>query len=167
MCGSGNNGGDGAVAARYLSHVCDTTVLLLASPDRIRSDEARRNWERLEGTPAKLLVAEDAAKLKRSSGVIKGSDVVVVAIIGTGMQGGAVKEPYATAIEMINASRAVKVAVDLPSGLDPGSGVVGRPTVKADVTLALHLPKAGLKGRPEYTGEVVVVPIGIRGGKDR
>ena len=37
-----------------------------------------------------------------------------------------------------------------------------RPTVRADITLALHLPKAGLKGNEEFTGQVVVVPIGIR-----
>ena len=63
---------------------------------------------------------------------------------------------------MVNGSKGVKVAVDLPSGIDPATGTASQPSVRADVTLALHLPKVGLRGREEYTGEVVVVPIGIR-----
>ena len=91
------------------------------------------------------------------------AEVIVVAIFGTGVKGGVVKEPYASAISMVNASRAVKVAVDLPSGIDPATGAASDPTVRADYTVALHLPKVGLRGREEFTGEVVVVPIGIRG----
>ena len=88
--------------------------------------------------------------------------MVVVAIFGTGVKGGVVNEPYATAISLVNGSKGVKVAIDLPSGIDPATGAASRPTVRADVTLALHLPKVGLRGREEFTGEVVVVPIGIR-----
>jgi hydroxyethylthiazole kinase-like uncharacterized protein yjeF len=167
VCGSGNNGGDGLVAARRLSKACDTKVVLLTNPERIRSEEARRNWERLAATSALVAVAEDTETLRRRSGLIMGSDLVVDSILGTGVRGGAMREPLATAIGMINASTATKVAVDVPSGLDPNTGVAGHPTVKADVTLALHLPKTGLRGRSEYTGEVVVLPIGIGGGRGR
>jgi NAD(P)H-hydrate epimerase len=96
------------------------------------------------------------------SKMIAEADVIVVAIFGTGVKGGVVKEPYSTAISLVNAARGVKVAVDLPSGIDPATGAASRPSVRADVTVALHLPKVGLKGRGEFTGEVVVVPIGIR-----
>ncbi len=163
VCGGGNNGGDGLVAARYLSARCPVKVVLLTAPERIRTEEARENWRTLSGTRAELHVADDAASLAQSSGVIADADVIVVAIFGTGVKGGVVNEPYATAITMVNASRGVKVAVDLPSGIDPGTGEASRPSVRADVTLALHLPKIGLRGREEFTGEVVVVPIGIRG----
>ena len=77
------------------------------------------------------------------------------------MKEGIVREPYATAISMINGAGVAKVAIDLPSGIDPATGAASRPAVKADVTVALHRPKIGLKGREEFTGEVVVVPIGI------
>ena len=166
VCGGGNNGGDGSVAARYLSKACETKVVLLTSPQKIRTPEARKNWEKLGKTAALRYVAEDTATLKMSRGLIEKADVIVVAMLGTGMRGGVVKEPLSTAIEIINEARAVKVAVDLPSGLDPNSGAAALPTLKADVTLALHLPKIGLEGRPEYTGEIVVLPIGIRGRKE-
>jgi NAD(P)H-hydrate repair Nnr-like enzyme with NAD(P)H-hydrate epimerase domain len=64
-------------------------------------------------------------------------------------------------MDMINRSGAKKVAVDVPSGLDPGSGAASRHTVRADVTVTFHRPKVGLRGREGYTGQVVVAPIGI------
>jgi hydroxyethylthiazole kinase-like uncharacterized protein yjeF len=165
VCGGGNNGGDGFVAARHLAGRHAVDVILLASPDKIRTEEARENWRALQGTGARLHVAEDAAALGDEAGLFAHADVIVVAIFGTGVKGGVVKEPYASAISMVNASRAAKVAVDLPSGIDPATGAASDPTVRADYTLALHLPKVGLRGRGEFTGEVVVVPIGIRGGR--
>jgi NAD(P)H-hydrate epimerase len=163
VCGGGNNGGDGMVAARYLLKRYRVDVVLLTNPNRVRSEEARENWRALAGTKVALHVAEDLAGVSENSSVFSKSDLIVVAIFGTGVKEGAVREPYATAISMINRSKAAKVAIDLPSGIDPATGAASRPAVKADVTVALHLPKIGLKGREEFTGEVVVVPIGIRG----
>jgi hydroxyethylthiazole kinase-like uncharacterized protein yjeF len=162
VCGGGNNGGDGFVAARYLSASCKVKVILLTSPERIRTEEARQNWVALAGTRAEIHVAAETPTLAGLSTAIVEADVVVAAIFGTGVKGGKVNEPYATAISLVNGSKGVKVAVDLPSGIDPATGSASRPTVRADVTLALHLPKVGLRGREEYTGEVVIVPIGIR-----
>jgi ADP-dependent NAD(P)H-hydrate dehydratase / NAD(P)H-hydrate epimerase len=162
LCGGGNNGGDGFVAARYLSVSCKVKVVLLTTPERIRTEEARESWQALADTEAELHVADETSALVGLSGAIEKADVIVAAIFGTGVKGGVVKEPYATAISLVNGSKGVKVAVDLPSGIDPATGAVSIPSVRADVTLALHLPKVGLKERAEFTGEVVVVPIGIR-----
>jgi NAD(P)H-hydrate epimerase len=85
---------------------------------------------------------------------------VVDAILGTGTRGG-LRELAATAASMINGTKAVKVAVDTPSGLDPLTGETPGIVVKADLTIALHAAKVGLRERDEYTGEVIVVPIGI------
>jgi NAD(P)H-hydrate epimerase len=162
VCGGGNNGGDGFVAARYLSARCRVEVVLLTAPERIRTEEARENWHALAGTEAELHVADETSALVGLSSAITEADVIVVAMFATGLKGGIVNEPYATAISLVNGSKGVKVAVDLPSGIDPATGAASRPSVRADVTLALHLPKVGLKERAEFTGEVVVVPIGIR-----
>jgi NAD(P)H-hydrate epimerase len=142
-------------------------VVLLTAPERIRTEEARENWQALAGTKAELHVADETSALVGLSNAITEADVIVVAMFGTGVKGGVVNEPYATAISLVNGSKGVKLAVDLPSGIDPATGAASRPSVRADFTLVLHLPKVGLKDRKEYTGEVVVVPIGIRSDSRR
>jgi hydroxyethylthiazole kinase-like uncharacterized protein yjeF len=162
VCGGGNNGGDGLVAARYLSGKCEVKVVMLTRPDKIRTAEARENWSALSGARVEVRLADTTESLMESSRLITDAEVVVAAIFGTGVKGGAVAEPYATAISLVNSSTGARVAVDLPSGIDPGTGAASQPSVRADITLALHLPKVGLKGREEFTGELVVLPIGIR-----
>lgn len=162
VCGTGNNGGDGFVAARRLSRELRVRVLLLAAdPSMIKTVEARTNFERLAGEPVEVSCAGDLETLADRAGWIADAGVILDAIFGTGVKG-EIREPMASAIRLINESKAVKVAIDLPSGLDPASGEVSAGgAVRADLTVALHRPKTGLRGRDGYTGELVVVPIGI------
>ncbi|HLQ03897.1 MAG TPA: NAD(P)H-hydrate epimerase [Nitrososphaerales archaeon] len=161
VAGSGNNGGDGFVAARHLAaRGSKVKVLLLSSPEAIRTKEAETNWKRLSESPVEMLVARDGSELTRLGSEFERAEIVIDAIFGTGIRG-EVREPHATAIRLLNASRAKKVALDIPSGLDPLTGEAKGTTVKADVTIALHKAKVGLRRRSEFTGQVVVVPIGI------
>ncbi len=154
FCGTGNNGGDGLVAARYLRSMgADVKVVLLGKEDEIKTEEARKNWKRFEG---EKIQAKEPGELQR----IKNPDAVVDAIFGTGIKG-RVREPARTAIKLINGLECYKVSVDIPSGLDPLTGEVHDVAVRANATVALHMPKIGLKGREEFTGEVYVAPIGI------
>lgn len=159
VCGTGNNGGDGFVVARYLKRDWSVLVLLLGTPYGIRTEEAKKNWERVQEL---VVPVTDVEGLRAHRKFFDRADVIVAAITGTGVRGG-LREPAATAVEMINASRAAKVAVDVPSGLDPLTGEVSGAVVRADLTVALHRPKVGTRGKDEYTGEVVVVQIGIGG----
>jgi hydroxyethylthiazole kinase-like uncharacterized protein yjeF len=164
VAGSGNNGGDGLVTARYLSDAgVDTTVLLLVMPERIKTDIARKNFERLRDTLASVRLVSSKTALRRQRREFKGASIIIDAIFGTGIKGG-VKEPMAEAIRMINGSQGAKVALDIPSGLDPLTGEAAGEVVRADLTISLHRAKAGLRNRREYTGEVLVVPIGIPEG---
>jgi hydroxyethylthiazole kinase-like uncharacterized protein yjeF len=161
VAGSGNNGGDGFVAARYLAAIgSKVKVLLLSSPDSIRTKEAETNWKRLGETTVEVLIARDGNELSKLRREFERAEIVIDAIFGTGIRG-EVREPHATAIRLLNESRARKVALDIPSGLDPTSGEAKGTAVKADVTIALHKAKVGLRRRSEFTGEVVVVSIGI------
>ncbi len=158
VCGTGNNGGDGFVVARYLKKKgWSVLVLLLGLPSAIKTPEARANWVRVESS---VVPVEDTKKLLASLKYFDRSDVIVDAIVGTGVSGG-LRDPAATAAAAMNASGAAKVAVDVPSGLDPESGDAKGEVVRADLTVALHGAKVGLRGRDEYAGEVVVVSIGI------
>ncbi len=161
LAGNGNNGGDGMVAARYLSALTGScAVILLCAPSGIKTEEARKNFERLVGRPVRIHAVAAVAELLELSRIVESAEIILDAILGTGVKG-PVRELQAEAIRMINRSKGEVVALDLPSGLDPLTGDASDVCVKADLTMALHRAKVGLRGRAEFTGELVVIPIGI------
>jgi ADP-dependent NAD(P)H-hydrate dehydratase / NAD(P)H-hydrate epimerase len=157
VCGKGNNGGDGLVAARALREMgFEVEVLLLAPGDQL-SDDAKVNLERLDG--AREVAPEEIGA------AIAGTGVVVDAIFGTGFAG-TPRDPAASAIEAMNEADAPIVATDVASGVNAGSGEVEGRAVAADLTVTFHAPKLGHWVAPgkEHTGELRVAPIGIPDG---
>lgn len=154
--GMGNNGGDGLVMARHLAgHGARVTVRLLGSPDSIKTEESRWNWSILEKMPSVKLVSGDGA----GCGDAK-PDIIIDGILGTGITGD-IREPYASAIRHINESGCFKVAVDVPSGLDPQTGEAANVCAKCDLTVTFHRVKQGIPKRPDLTGELHAERIGI------
>jgi hydroxyethylthiazole kinase-like uncharacterized protein yjeF len=155
VCGKGNNGGDGLVAARRLAQAGHEVEALLLWPAGELSGDAAANLERLEA-PVRGLRPEDAADALARSGV------VVDAIFGTGFAG-APRAPADAAIAAINACGAPVVAADIASGVDASSGEVEGTAVEADVTVSFHAAKLGHRIAPgkSHTGELRVAAIGI------
>jgi NAD(P)H-hydrate epimerase len=153
--GLGNNGGDGLVMARHLSgHGAKVTVMLLGTPDKIKTEESSWNWSILEKMPS--------VKLRNNSSIdfdFK-PDVLVDAILGTGITG-EIREPYASAINYINETECYKFAVDVPSGLDPQTGDTANIYTKCDMTVTFHKMKQGIPKRKDLTGELFAEKIGI------
>lgn len=152
VVGKGNNGGDGLVAARLLredGHEVD--VLAAAEMSELQGDAAA-NLERLPGDAPVEFEAE----------LLRGSGAIVDALLGTGFDGEP-REPIAGAIAAINASDAVVVACDLPSGVNASTGEASGQAVRADVTATFHGPKVGLYVEPgkSHAGRVEAVEIGI------
>ena len=156
VAGRGNNGGDALVVARHLAGFgSDVKVILLGNPDKIKTEEARTNWVILEKMNSiDLVIASDV------SGLDLKADVVVDGILGTGISG-KIREPYASAIDMINKLMAFKIAIDIPSGLDPDTGNTSDKCVKADVTITFHKMKVGMPKRKDMCGTILVAKIGI------
>jgi NAD(P)H-hydrate epimerase len=160
VCGKGNNGGDGLVAARVLrERGREVDALLVGDPGDVGGD-ARANLDRLSGEPP---AGFDARRLE-------GAAAIVDALLGTGFSG-APREPVAGAIEAIGAARGSSarpqvIAADVPSGVDASTGAVEGAAVRADATATFHAPKVGLQVAPgkEHAGEVRVVAIGIPDG---
>jgi ADP-dependent NAD(P)H-hydrate dehydratase / NAD(P)H-hydrate epimerase len=155
VCGKGNNGGDGFVAARLLREMgFEVEALLLWPGEELRGDAAA-NFERFGGELVEGGLGERLA----------GSGAVVDAIFGTGFEG-APREPAAEAITAINACDAPVVACDIASGVDASSGEVEGEVVEADVTVTFHAAKLGQRIAPGkwHTGELRVAPIGIPAG---
>ncbi|HSI81999.1 MAG TPA: NAD(P)H-hydrate dehydratase [Solirubrobacterales bacterium] len=159
VCGKGNNGGDGLVAARHLAGAGHRVEVLLLWPTGELSSDAKANLERLEGTPVRELDPAEAPE------ALAGSGAIVDAIFGTGFEG-APRAPAETAIEAINGAGAPVVAADVASGVDASTGEVAGAAVDADVTVSFHAAKLGHRIAPgkERTGELRVAPIGIPDG---
>jgi hydroxyethylthiazole kinase-like uncharacterized protein yjeF len=158
VCGKGNNGGDGLVAARLLAAMGFAVEVLLLWPADEMSDDAAANLGRVEAGAVREAGGEPAARLA-------GSGAVVDAIFGTGFSG-APREPAWAAIAAINDCGAPVVACDVASGVDASTGEITRSAVDADVTVSFHAAKVGHWIAPGKwsTGELRVAPIGIPAG---
>ncbi|SMH72443.1 NAD(P)H-hydrate epimerase [Candidatus Nitrosotalea okcheonensis] len=156
FAGLGNNGGDAFVVARHLAAFgCTPTIILLGHPDKIKTEEARSNWKILEKMNSVNLILASAIDT-----ITDGADVIVDGILGTGMSG-KIREPYSSAIDLINQSNAFKFAVDVPSGLDPDTGIVNDKCVKVDITITFHKMKIGMPKNQDMCGKIIVEKIGI------
>jgi ADP-dependent NAD(P)H-hydrate dehydratase / NAD(P)H-hydrate epimerase len=154
VCGKGNNGGDGLVAARALREMgFEVDALLLAPGDQL-SEDARANLERFDG-------ARDVGA-GELSGALEGAGVVIDAVFGTGFAG-APRDPAGSAIDAMNEASAPVVATDIASGVNASTGEVEGKAVRADLSVTFHAPKLGHWIAPgkEHTGELRVAPIGI------
>jgi ADP-dependent NAD(P)H-hydrate dehydratase / NAD(P)H-hydrate epimerase len=138
VCGKGNNGGDGRVAARRLGEM---------------------------GYEVETLDVFGGGRPEALDGWLAGSGAAVDAIFGTGFAG-APREPAAAAIEAINRCGAPVIACDIASGVDASSGEVAGVAVEADLTVSFHGAKLGHWIAPGkwHTGELRVAPIGIPPG---
>ncbi|KAG2471592.1 MAG: hypothetical protein NPMRD2_1520003 [Nitrosopumilales archaeon] len=87
-------------------------------------------------------------------------DIIIDGILGTGITG-EIREPYASAMKFINNSEAFKLAVDVPSGVNPDSGETSNIFVKVDVTVTFHKMKVGMPKREDLCGKIFVEKIGI------
>ena len=158
VCGPGGNGGDGFVAARHLVGAgYRVDVFLLGSSDGIRSEEALANWRTLRQMRSSVRIVEvhDSAEIQPLE-----ADVVVDALIGTGVRG-ALAPPFREMVQAINRSGGLKIAVDVPTGVESDTGAVHGEAVRADLTLTFHKPKAGFERAGKRLGELVVCPIGV------
>lgn len=159
VCGKGNNGGDGLVAARLLRENRDrlgekkVIVMLLADPAEL-SPDAAANLQRLPGDAPHAFDA----------GLIGQAGVIVDAMLGTGASG-APTGVIAEAVTAINRRSSVArvIAVDNPTGVDASTGEVAGDAVWAELTISLHAPKVGQYVAPGvfHCGEVRVADIGI------
>ena len=153
--GLGNNGGDGLVMARHLvGYGSKVIVVLLGTPDKIKTEESQWNWSLLEKMPSVKLISGMDVNLDFTP------DIIVDGILGTGISG-KIREPYASAIKYINDSNCFKIAVDIPSGINPNSGETANIFVQSDMTVTFHKMKRGMPKRKDLCGEIFVEKIGI------
>ncbi|TFG05551.1 MAG: NAD(P)H-hydrate dehydratase [Promethearchaeota archaeon] len=161
FAGTGNNGGDAFVLARHLSNrYSDVKVVLLGEENKIRTYISKTNWKALQNMTLsiKTMIIRDSSELRSLEEC--NPDIVVDGLLGTGVYG-SIREPIASAIRLINSLSGLKVAIDVPSGINPDTGQVADLAVKADLTVSFHKIKRGLVQASHHIGELISVKIGI------
>jgi len=179
LCGAGNNGGDGAVAARHIHNLgTRVTVVLTRDLHKIFSDmvdadalgthvggmgeDTTINLKILKHMSLDVQVVLENDFFHR---FFAGCDLIVDALLGTGLNTGLgkIKSPTKDLIEAVNELDIPVVCVDTPSGLDCNTGDLVGLAVQANKTVTFALPKKGffLSMGPTICGEVIVSPISI------
>ncbi|MGD0689607.1 MAG: NAD(P)H-hydrate dehydratase [Candidatus Bathyarchaeia archaeon] len=156
--GTGRNGGDGMVIARHLAgRGLRISFKLVGSEESISDPAVLQNWRALKSmsTTVKIDQYRDSSSLSESD-----SDVVVDALLGTGVRG-KLRQPVLKAVEVINESRGYKIAVDVPTGIESDTGEVLGDAVRANLTVTLHAIKKGFSTAKEFCGEIKAADIGI------
>jgi hydroxyethylthiazole kinase-like uncharacterized protein yjeF len=181
LCGPGNNGGDGFVVARRLAATGRrVVVVLVGSAARaggpIDAAAAAHNWAVLQAMAAAgsldVFVAPTPELLIKLRPRLSPATVIVDALLGSGASG-PLREPIATAVDLLNAIRTHAraagrgcsvLAIDTPTRVDLTNGGHSDPVVQADLTVTFHRAKAGfaLDGEARaLAGRYFVAPIGI------
>ncbi len=164
VCGPGNNGGDGFVAARVLRDLgIEAAVYLAVGRSSIRGDAAAHLavYERAGGLVRMLDTPQALGELGDS---IAGAALAVDALFGVGLSR-PLEGHFADLVSLINHARR-RLAVDIPSGLDADTGRVLGVSVEADVTVTMGALKIALAGAPGFAhcGTIDVADIGIPSG---
>lgn len=149
VCYHGNNGGDGFVAARHLCEEAEVNILFIGDESKLRK-EALANFKKIEHNERIQFLTDDEVDFDAY-------DIIIDAILGIGIRG-RLNRTISAVIDDINKSKAFKVAVDVPTGLDPDTGDIVDKLVNADLIVTFHDLKKGLEKLQEKT---VVVDVGI------
>ena len=162
VTGAGNNAGDGFVLARTFHNLgAAVRVVCLRSPDRLQGD-ALTNFRILEKMSVPIVVWDEAKDFDRQWRWIAESEAIIDAILGTGLKS-EVTGLYRQIIEGLNSLTVPLLAVDVPSGLDAGTGKPLGVAIRAFATATFGYLKIGHLISPgeDYVGKIEVVDIGI------
>lgn len=171
--GSGGNAGDGFVAARHLlNRGFEVEVFMLTSPNNIKSIDSQINFEILENMAphiSRLKIIElydstDIENIEIAKSKSFSEYIIVDGILGTGIKG-KLRKKVKKAIEVINDSNALKITIDVPSGMDPLTGEIPDIAIKPEYTVTFHKVKTGVKkaslNNESFVGGLVICDIGI------
>jgi NAD(P)H-hydrate epimerase len=153
LAGAGGNGGGGSAAARRLSTWgAKVTVVLAQAP------------QEMKGVPAQQLAILErmGINIRSDDAPIAEAELILDALVGYSLRG-APRGRVAELVRAANARSTPIIALDLPSGLDPDTGVPSDPTIRAASTLTLALPKRGLIApcARDLVGELYLADISV------
>lgn len=149
LAGKGGNGGGGICAARHLANRGYKIKVFISEPESL-SEITKYQLQIFTSTDAKVIYSNELRKEK--------PDLIIDAIIGYSLNG-ELKGKVLSLIEWANEQLAIKISLDVPSGINVTNGKKYEHHILPDLTLTLALPKTGLQ--PNLTGELYLGDIGI------
>lgn len=161
VAGPGNNGADALVAARYLMQLGFEPDIYMTAKAESCNELCRAQLDIMEGLGASIsFLKEQSPEFFRSG--LRSAALIIDGLLGTGANG-ALREPYRAWVNEINIANREVIAVDVPTGIDPSSGMVPGPAVTATATVTMAAPKVGMLLYPaaSYVGELWVAHVGI------
>lgn len=157
LCGSGNNGGDGFVIARWLKKFKKNVKVIIFNDD-FKTNETKTNFQLLKVFEVEIEKFEKQKFLED----VKNYEVIVDAIFGTGFKG-SLKDNYYDAVEISNNLNKIRIAIDIPTGVNGENGFVENIAFKSDLTFTFAFEKLGhylFEGKI-HSGKIKVIDIGI------
>jgi NAD(P)H-hydrate epimerase len=161
LAGTGNNGGDGWVAARHLKQAGWQVSIWLVGKEERLSPDARTFYQVCHQLQIPIQpVGSEIPSALRSD--LQQAHVIVDALLGTGAHG-SLRPPLAEIISLANQQKGWRVAVDIPTGVDADTGQVKEQAFSADCTVTFAYPKWGhyLYPGADYTGQLHMADIGV------
>ena len=160
--GSGNNGGDALVAARYLSNLGARLKVFILEGRNGHSASLDIQIKVLRAMGIEIQNLDSDRAWERMQVQLRFADAVIDGVLGTGFSG-SLRPNALRLIRLINAAAKPVISIDIPSGVNADTGQIGETAVKAVCTIALGLPKVGHFICPgaSYTGELIVDDIGL------
>ncbi|MGI9468630.1 MAG: NAD(P)H-hydrate epimerase [Rubripirellula sp.] len=162
LCGSGNNAGDGYVIARHLQLMGREIDMICAVPVAKLSGDAHINAMIAARSEIPMRIIDPEAYEANIPDLDQKAAAVVDALLGTGARG-PLRGCYRDLVQMANVHSGMRIAIDIPTGLDCDTGEASHPTLLADHTITFVAEKVGFKknNADDYVGVVHVVGIGV------
>jgi NAD(P)H-hydrate epimerase len=150
FCGTGNNGGDGFVAGRYLSKDHNITIYLTGKNSEIKTNISKKNFKKIQNTKIKFYDTNSKLKIED---LISKNNIIIDSMLGIGLSGN-LREPYSKIVKKINVSKnKTIISIDVPTGL--GTNM----SIKPHYTITFHDIKKGMNN--SNCGTIQIVDIGI------
>jgi len=155
LCGKGNNGGDGIVCARHLENFgFNCTLIFPFNPSKLKSVPKHQLGI---AKKMKIPIINFEKQQSKANEALKKANLIIDCLIGYNLKGNP-KGKFAELIEDANKSKKKILSCDVPSGLDASTGKAFEPCIKANATIALTLPKTGLRKKDgkKFSGKIFV-----------
>ena len=162
LAGSGNNGGDALTAARYLSNMGARVKIFLTGNKNHRTDSLNAQIRILRAMSLEIQQLDSDRAWEKLQVTLRFTDAVIDGILGTGFFG-EIRPSALRLIRLINSLSKPVISIDIPSGVEADTGIVGETAIQANCTVALGIPKIGhyLCPGANYVGELIIDDIGI------